>query len=648
MNIFFLDNKILFKRTRNSIVILFLCILFFFIFALPSFAQQTIIDKAKQSCGGWLPSTCDFVIAFGQFFVSFASFVWAIMQKCAELASLALNPQNLFGGQGFLNADIVSLGWGITLNLANSFFALFLLIIAFATIFRIESHGIKQLLPKLIIAALFINFSLAIAGTLIDGSQILSNYFIDKTGGKAIGAKATKQLGMRPPSVGDKTVYTCDVATVWTSSSSMSVNKWTGPIDDKDGCNNFCSANYNFSCTATSINNLTVSDGLDTSALVWVAVKASIIEIVFGLLAIFIFLALAGMFIVRILSLWTLLILSPIVWLFWILPATEKYWHDWWESFLKWIFFAPAASFFLYLGLKVGVGLSAITENANALSNLDISLFSLSAIAKFVVSGGLMFTSIVVAQKMGLAGADTAMKFAKGGFSKVTGWTAATRYKDAIKDQFKKREDEKKDIAKGRVESVRKYLVGDKGKGAPGVWGFGGLKTPKEKQKEIALAREKEAESIVEKVRNNPELFDQVRKEASRRFGRTKPGFSRSASALALSKLERPEEEKEVITGYEEILSDIIDPKTNQPIMKRVPITKKRKKTSEEIEEEIKEFRKKHNYTKRQKRKVVSIDRTQKRQMGEKSKAEKMWEDVVKAAKESEGEEKPKTEGKKT
>jgi hypothetical protein len=50
-----------------------------------------------------------------------------------------------FGIEEFTNAGVVQLGWKITRDLANMFFVLILLVIAFATILRVETYGMKQI-----------------------------------------------------------------------------------------------------------------------------------------------------------------------------------------------------------------------------------------------------------------------------------------------------------------------------------------------------------------------------------------------------------------------------------------------------------------------------------------------------------------------
>ena len=79
-------------------------------------------------------------------------------------------------------SDVVKEGWKIVRDLTNVFFVLVLLIIAFATILRIETYGMKALLPKLIIAALLINFSLVISYVFLDFAGVITNTFLETSG----------------------------------------------------------------------------------------------------------------------------------------------------------------------------------------------------------------------------------------------------------------------------------------------------------------------------------------------------------------------------------------------------------------------------------------------------------------------------------
>ncbi|GAG05001.1 unnamed protein product, partial [marine sediment metagenome] len=88
---------------------------------------------------------------------------------CAKLLNATLNPA-LYN---FMDEGIVQAGWAIVRDICNLFFILILLIIAFATILRLEPYDIKKMLPKLLIIALLINFSKMICGLIIDFSQVL-------------------------------------------------------------------------------------------------------------------------------------------------------------------------------------------------------------------------------------------------------------------------------------------------------------------------------------------------------------------------------------------------------------------------------------------------------------------------------------------
>ncbi|MCH8287370.1 hypothetical protein IIB79_12740, partial [candidate division KSB1 bacterium] len=62
-----------------------------------------------------------------------------------------------------------------------------LLAIAIGTILRLESYNFKKLLPKVVIMAVLVNFSLVITGLIIDFSQVILFTFATafaETGGK--------------------------------------------------------------------------------------------------------------------------------------------------------------------------------------------------------------------------------------------------------------------------------------------------------------------------------------------------------------------------------------------------------------------------------------------------------------------------------
>ncbi|MHB8903921.1 MAG: hypothetical protein ACYC40_02375, partial [Patescibacteria group bacterium] len=96
---------------------------------------------------------------------------------------------------GFIKSTVVTNGWVIVRDICNMFFVLILLIIAFATILRIEEYNYKKWLPKLILMAILINFSKMICGLLIDAAQIVMLTFVNSFKDVA-GANLTSALGI--------------------------------------------------------------------------------------------------------------------------------------------------------------------------------------------------------------------------------------------------------------------------------------------------------------------------------------------------------------------------------------------------------------------------------------------------------------------
>jgi len=83
------------------------------------------------------------------------------------------------------NLDPIRLGWSISRDVANLFFIIILLVIAIATTLRNMTYGAKQLLVKLVLVALFINFSLLVTQVVIDFTNILALQFYNAIGTEA-------------------------------------------------------------------------------------------------------------------------------------------------------------------------------------------------------------------------------------------------------------------------------------------------------------------------------------------------------------------------------------------------------------------------------------------------------------------------------
>ena len=276
---------------------------------------------------------------------------------------------------GFQKMDMVYLGWTITRDIVNMFFILGLIVIAFATILRIETYGMKALLPKLILIALLINFSYLACGIIIDASQILTNYFLGQIQGDTkidMGALMMDTLKV------STTIGPGEQVTVAVSSPDSDMR---------------LILNTAFSAAITFVAGFVLLIG-----------------------AILLFL--------RIGALWALIIVAPFAWFFGIFPALKSHNDKWWSEFFKWSFFAPIYVFFIYLVLKIGkeTVLLSLTNDPESLQRLSMTemMGNLNLFCYFVFLIVLLCGAPTLAMSLGIKAAGTVTAFAKGALKGAT------------------------------------------------------------------------------------------------------------------------------------------------------------------------------------------------------------------------------------
>lgn len=286
-----------------------------------------------------------------------------ILAWAGTLVNYALQPDNL--PLTTAANTFVQTGWTTMRDLTNMLFILIMLAIALDYIL-FNSVGVKRAIPRLLLVALLINFSLPIAGVVIDFANVFTDFFMKQAGGNQFSEILANKLGL--------------------------VNI--------------------FNIATTNPENIAVSvAGAQDGALATV-----IFGIFFTLGTVFIFLALAAMFFIRYFYLSILLIVLPLVLVVSILPQFTSHYRKWVSKFISWTMFAPAAAFFLYLSMvfldsQIGTFKSIMGETG-WLSGIG------KQITTFVFAWMLMIMSLFTAQKMGIAGASTAIAT----WSKGTKW----------------------------------------------------------------------------------------------------------------------------------------------------------------------------------------------------------------------------------
>ena len=103
------------------------------------------------------------------------NFEFGLVYVVGELLNFLIQP----GNTPIITSAIVQAGWTTMRDFANMFFLLILLAIALSYIL-FPSFPAKQALPKLLIVALLINFSLPITGIFLDASNVFTNHFLSE------------------------------------------------------------------------------------------------------------------------------------------------------------------------------------------------------------------------------------------------------------------------------------------------------------------------------------------------------------------------------------------------------------------------------------------------------------------------------------
>ncbi|HAJ44813.1 MAG: hypothetical protein UV53_C0011G0010 [Candidatus Azambacteria bacterium GW2011_GWE1_42_9] len=350
---------------------------------------QTTAAKDDSNAGGVVGWLAGKAVLFTSSVIStvLGAILGVILFIEAQIIDYMLSPNNF----SFTGSPVVTLGWGITRDLSNMFLILILLVIAFATVLKIQSYAIKQLWWKVVAVALLINFSLVFAGVIIDFAQVMTNFFLKQAlgGDTSMGAAGTITTRL---------------------ASSMQILNFYNPAKP-DGA-------------------LAGIGQFGASAIA--AVIGIILTLVGLVITVFVFGATAVFLVVRIIYIWFLLIVIPIVCIFWILPATSGYFSKWWSTFFNWTFFAPAYMFMIYLSLSLFDTQGKLNPKAFwAFSGpgWDIAPPGLSqvgmpsAIFQWILVIAMMFGSLIVAKSFGVMFAGASEKMLTGWGDSAKNWT---------------------------------------------------------------------------------------------------------------------------------------------------------------------------------------------------------------------------------
>lgn len=259
---------------------------------------------------------------------------------------------NIAGYNNFIDQVQIKEAWIVVRDFCNMFFILILLVIAFATILRIESYNMKKWLPKLLIMAVLINFSRTICGIFIDFSQLVMLTFVNAFsdgGGNFVSFVKIEQF--------------------------LKIAKDNGSFL-KDN-------SINLSQTVSGI----------------------IIAILFMIVATIAMMAILAIFIMRVIMLWIYVVLSPLAFLLSSFPQGQKYASQYWGEFTKYLINGPILAFFIWLSL-ITMDKLDVSNITTVLVGGNNEILQPASFMSFILAIGFVVGGLIISQQIGGMGAS--------------------------------------------------------------------------------------------------------------------------------------------------------------------------------------------------------------------------------------------------
>ncbi|MFA7653899.1 MAG: hypothetical protein WCX97_02545 [Candidatus Magasanikbacteria bacterium] len=265
----------------------------------------------------------------------------------------------------YLSSTAVQIGWVLVRDVANMFFVIILLVIAFGTILGIEQYEWKKMIGKFVMAAVLVNFSHLICGFIIDIAQVFTITFVN-----GIAAAAGGNI----------------------------INAF-----HLDGVLGFAS-----NTQPAQINNSEIF-------------IAALGGVIFSVLALAVMIGYMSILTIRVVVLWILIVLSPLAFVFGVLPQTQKYAGQWWQQFTSNVIVAPVCVFFLWLSFATlgqgDINTELAKDNAGFMDTTQVSedgtqlpssgiltVMDWGNMGSFVVALAMLLVGIKVTLEIGAVG----------------------------------------------------------------------------------------------------------------------------------------------------------------------------------------------------------------------------------------------------
>jgi hypothetical protein len=355
---------------------------------------------------------------------------WIITKIASLILTLSAAIFSAMLKEGFRSYKSAAQGaWTATRDIANMFFILFMIVVAFGTILRNEKYGAKKLLPKIIITALLINFSAVFCYVVIDLTNVAANAFLNmaKNEIRALNQQSDPDIGaaivdslkltgtlmpMDCVKTFDQDFGNCQFLPQGSEEKAKCVENATKNKNDCEGWNKKIAQTKN------------EEEGMGD--VIVAAIMSSVIMLVAAVT-----LFMSGLvMLLRTVFIWVLVALAPLAIACSLLPTLRPNWEKWLKKFLNWCLFAPVFTFFIWLVVKIGTSnqIGAISSSVGNRTNLATSgaitefFTGSSTLIRYCIVLATLIIGLIASKELGVVGGDMAFnalnKMGKG----AAGW----------------------------------------------------------------------------------------------------------------------------------------------------------------------------------------------------------------------------------
>lgn len=351
----------------------------------PTAAEQQVavvpVDPAAANTANTLPPNPDLGEGFGKVMTWIMSlFAWLV-----GVASLTLDYAVFYTvvkmGDYVNNLSAVGVTWQIMRDIGNIVIIFGFLAIGISTILNTERIGYgKKMLPMLLVAAVFLNFSLFLAEAVIDTGNLFATQFYTQIKGGVLPTSASlSQTTIENEGISNKIMTQLGLQTVY------------GKAIDPERATKLLKAGNT-----------------------WII---GFMGIILFLITAFVMFSLAFILIARFIILLFLIIVAPIGFAGLAVPKLENTAKKWWSALFEQTITAPVLLLLLYIALRVITDVNFLTgfgskpDWTGFVENGDLTGFA-GLVLSFLVAMGLLMAVVIISKKMSAFGGASVMKFA--------------------------------------------------------------------------------------------------------------------------------------------------------------------------------------------------------------------------------------------